>query len=306
MKSLKLNQVKSALMVICFGLASASASATPVGASGVLDPNNLCGVANWKITGAIQSSAYSGSGPAPALPFPGAISATSCAGVYTGNDGPALNPSPNLGYLNDGLLNGQFGLLSPTQFISSSQLQALKTPGSLVDPGWIKLGQMDDKNAGELVYSTITPGGAPFSLSNVLKYTQTQTSNIGGSWLLTVDKNIVNLLAAAGLSRSTFDHLAFEVKSSTSWAVYDFDFNLINANAGGSAFDLNVPYTLSGTWTMNGDFQNASSNPQDISHMSVWARDPLPSNQVPVPGTLFLVAIGLVSLGVMGVRARNV
>lgn len=89
MKSLKLNQIKFVLIAICFGVSSASAD--PVGASGVLDPSNLCSITNWQITGAIKSSDYAGS--VTALPV--AISSTSCAGVYTGNDGPALNPSPN-------------------------------------------------------------------------------------------------------------------------------------------------------------------------------------------------------------------
>jgi hypothetical protein len=297
MKSTTLNRAKFSLIAICLGIASTSASA---GATGVLDPLNPCGLVNWQITGAIQSSAYSGT----VTPLPGAINATSCAGVYTGNEGPALNPSPNIGYLNDGLLNGQSGLLSPTQFISSGQLLDIQTPGSFIDPGWIKLGQLNG-NAGELGYSSITPeGSAAYSLSNVIKYTQTIDSTVGGFWLLEVDKNIVSLLSAAGLSRSTFDHLAFSVKSSTSWAVYDFDFNLINDQSPGS-FDLNVPYTLSGTWTMNGDFENQFGTAQDISHISVWARDPLATNQVPLPGTVFLVAIGLLALGAVQKRATK-
>jgi hypothetical protein len=81
--------------VAAFSLASAAAIAGPVpgGASGTLDPNNPCNVANWKITGATPSASYSGG---PLNPV-GPINATSCAGVYTGNEGPALNPSPNLG-----------------------------------------------------------------------------------------------------------------------------------------------------------------------------------------------------------------
>jgi len=277
---------------------SISAQATPAGASGTLDPNNPCNTSSWQITGAIPSALYNG-GTVPSLP--GAISATSCAGVYVGNDGPALNPSPNLGYINDGLLNGQYGLLSPTQFISSSQLLDLQNVGVNQDPGWIKLGDMDGTNVGELGYASVTPqGGTSFSLSSILKYTQTQTSNVGGTWTLAVDADVVNKLIQNGLlSRSYFDHLAFEVKSSTNWAVYDFDFNLING------FDLTTPYTLTGTWTMNFDFTNDKDKGQNISHMSVWARDPINTNNIPLPGSLALIGAGLIALGASRKKAKS-
>ena len=284
------------LSVLTLGVASFASVAAPIpgGASGTLDPNNLCNTANWQITGAIPSASYAGTVPNLATP----IRATSCAGVFTGNDGPALNPSPNLGYLNDGLLNGQFGLLSPTQFIDSSQLQALKDPSKPVDPGWIMLGQLD-RNAGELAYSSVSPvGSSAFSLADVLQYTQTQTSNVGGAWQLTIDPNIVSILAGYDLlSRNAFDHLAFSVKSSTSWAVYDFDFTKM-----GNAFNLSIPYVIRGSWTMDTDFENGKGKDQNISHISVWARDPITATEVPEPGSLVLMALGLIGIAAAGRR----
>ncbi len=282
---------KNAASAVLIGMASFSGQASTV---------NACDVNAWTITGAIPSSFYSAVGLAPV----GSISATSCAGVFAGNDAQqgTLKPAPNLGYLNDGLLNGEEGLLSPTQFISADKLLDIQTPGSKVDPGWIMLGQLNG-NSGELTYSSVDPVGTSpsFLISQVLKYTQTKTSDVGGTWLLSVDQDIVAKLNAAGLfQRSYFDHLAFSVKSGDNWAVYDFDFDAINANLavkGLQGFDLATPYTIGGTWTTNTDFYNTSYKGQDISHMSVWARDPIQQSSVPVPGTVFLVGLGLLALG---------
>jgi hypothetical protein len=122
--------------------------------------------------------------------------------------------------------------------------------------------------------------------------------NSGGTWSLKTEANIAELLAAAGLfDRSYFDHLAFVVKAGSGandkeggWAIYDFDFNKLLL-ASGNAFDLTQPYSFTGTWNMD-DFDGKA-----ISHMSVWARDPISVNSVPVPGTMFLVGLGLLALG---------
>jgi hypothetical protein len=73
----------------------------------------------------------------------------------------------------------------------------------------------------------------------------------------------------------------------------------------GDMFDLGIPYTLTGTWNM-GDFMNpAGNNQQDISHISVWARDPItPLNEVPEPAGLALFGASLLALCTFRRRPR--
>jgi hypothetical protein len=257
------------------GVASSASAAT----------TNPCDVWSWQLTGAIPVQYYAGSIPN----LPSAIPSTSCVGVNQGNDDPFNNPHPNLGYANDGLLNGEGGLLSPTQFINASQLQDIKKDGTANDPGWIMLGSLGG-NSGELSYNSVTTQLGTFNLADFVTYTQTYLNEVEGTWELIVDKDLVSKLTAIGLDRSAFDHLAISVKASQYWAVYDFDFNLI------PGFDLTQPYSLKGTWTTNYDFYNEKNKGQDISHMAVWVRDPIPEHNVPAPATLFLIGAGLLAL----------
>lgn len=252
------------LAALSFSVASFSASAA------------TCTVDSFTITSATIS------GTSLTANFNPGINATRCYGVIGGNDesGGTLNPDPNLGWLGDGLLNGEGNLVSPTQFITADQLQALEDPTKPVDPGWIMLGYFDG-DSGSLTTST-----KPFDLTEVL----TLEFNANGTWSLTTVANIVEILEQKLPNRTYFDHLAFTIKSGNEnsgggWAIYDFDFNKIQG------FDLTTPYSFTGTWNTD-DFGG-----KDISHLSIWARDPITPNKVPLPGTLLLIGAGLMALG---------
>jgi len=239
------------------------------------------------------------------------INATGCYGTVklepTNNPASIHPDGGNLGYLNDGLLNGENGVLPWSTFVTPDRLQDLNpAPGTgNVDPGWIQLGTMS-ASAGTLNTSGIGTGANPFNLNNVLTFTQATTSasnsaSIYGTWSLSLDADIVSKLHDAGLfQRNNFDQLAFVVKASNSWAVYDFDFTTIGG------FDLTQPYSLSGTWNLD-DFQNKDGNDQELSFLGVWARDPVgpgATGNVPEPGMLALFGAGLLSLGALRRRRQ--
>lgn len=234
--------------------------------------------------------------------------ANNCIGLYAEPNNIASNygASPNIGWLGDGLLNGEYyngmQLVSPTAFIDASQLMNLGSPGNdgaAVDPGWISLGkfEQDDNFAGEyfdILGSQI--GNFDLHIGDVLSISfQCGANCSSGTWSLTTSADIIDKVQGALGNRSTFDHLAFAFKAGPEWAVYDFDFNQIFGNefAQGNSFGdpFNTPFAFFGEWD-TGDFN------KNISNFAVFARDPITTTtiDVPAPATLAILGLGLLVL----------
>ncbi|RHW74711.1 hypothetical protein [Colwellia sp. RSH04] len=250
--------------------------------------------------------------------------ATSCEGILSGNDQPL--PSVNIGQYQDGLLNGekQKGgnadpLLSPNNqlfdpqynggsdlaFIELSDLQNISGVGGIEsdgvnDPGWVFLGK-DDGGVGGFDYATAGNGlendeGEDISIdiSTILdvEFNCTGNTSINGSnclvgtWSIMPDVNIVEELFPL-FGNGFFDHLAFIFKAGPEFIVYDFNFNIIKNELGGG-IDLTVPYNMSGTFDMTDTFGKTA-----ISHISVWARDPIFEDirRIPEPKTYWLMLL---------------
>ncbi len=242
-----------------------------------------------------------------------AINSTSCQGLYFGNDydgnwnstganisqmgsnseAISLNVS-NTGVVNDGLLNGEGGLLSTTWFqplpaLPQSPLLDLDGNGVATDPGWIRLGKIEN---GTYKSDSIRVGDTVLNIDDILNISMNCTSSgcTSGTWTLETELNVITVVQAL-LGRNAFDHLAFVLKSSDRFAVYDFDFNLLSQGLPG--FNYTTPYSFTGSWDTN-DFMNPNNtNAQAISHISIWARDPAGTSEVPEPASLLLVGLGL-------------
>jgi len=283
------------------GLLPSTASAGPT--LPTLLPSMPCSVDSFSIK-TVEVSPLNGAGTI----FSGTQNATSCKGLYTGNDSgnPFNNPNPNIGQLGDGLLNGQAGVLSPTWFnnpSAPSPMLDLDNNGSYTDPGWIYLGKTENGTGSSFVMDAYDK---PLDLASILNVKMNCVGDCTqGTWSLETSLDIIEQVQNV-LGRNSFDHLAFVIKASDRFAVYDFDFNMLSSGIPG--FNYTTPYSFTGEWNTDDFLNPKNSNAQDFSHISVWARDPVgtPPTLLPEPGSLLLTGLGLIAMVMAMVQKRRV
>lgn len=250
----------------------------------------------------------------------GPYNASECIGIYSGND--SVQTDKNIGELDDGFLNGESSILTGYEFIDGMVNGAVNPwfdgnpmdidgDTNATDPGWINLAKFDTSNGGT-TYNDITSydGTKRLNISDVLELTFSCSGDDCESinWTLTTDIDIAETVREV-LDRSTFDHLAFVAKAGDhkedqGWAIYDFNFYEIfgtEALNGNSVFDFDTAYSLSGSINVKYN-KNATDKIGDfsagLSHLSVWARDPVADDvtQVPEPSTIAIFGLSLLGL----------
>jgi len=292
-------------------LATLILSASLVAAAGTAQAASVlpCSVGDVKITSVAQYSGITAGATLTTLASGLSMDAAACAGAYSGNDG--YYPSENLGWQNDGLLNGGFqvstgNVLFPGgAFITDTYpLSDLDNDGAVDDPGWVMLGKFDPEKG------TFSPSAVGGDSSIVLSsfFTATVDGAGKGTWAFTPDATVAERTRGI-FGNNYFDQFALVFKSANAFSVYDFtaeQFGVTHPSVDVPIMNWFGTYDVTNTLRTGG--KDGVKNPAGLSHITVWARDPAsptPSTSVPEPGTLAL--LGIAALGALRVgrqRAR--
>ncbi len=234
--------------------------------------------------------------------------ATHCR-LYSGNDdqGGASTPAPNLGWENDGFLNGQGFDPVENGFIAEEDLMELDGDGFVDDPGYIHLanfgGDVVDGKLQLNYYSNVGEGATIANVGDFLTIEFNCDANEDnecktGTWSLELseDPSVIEDIQAALGRPSIFDQLVFSMKAGsgkqedTGTAIYAFDFDEIFAIENDPEnLNFTTPYNFYGT------FNTAGLGGKGISHLNVWARDPLLA-QVNAPATAGLLMLSFFAM----------
>lgn len=226
------------------------------------------------------------------------IDAASCYGAFAGNDKP--EPTVNLGYKDDGLLNGETQSVKPYAdvfgngaFLTSTYQPYDLNNDGIADPGWIYLGKTEFGAGG---FDAVNTVGNVTGIVWDSFFTASFDSTTGvWQWAFAPDADVASR-ASAVLGQNYFDQFALVFKQSKEFAAYNFT---------GEQFGIDHPsasdpiLNFSGTADLSKVFGSSG-----LSHISLWARDPGANSAVPEPGILGLVGVAM--LGIAVLRRRKV